>query len=82
MGKWCPSWARAFPDQVITLERAAQAKQTERVTILINKPVGYVSGQAEKGYTPAVGLIDARSRFSGDRAPQRFDRSHPKACWC
>lgn len=68
--------ARAFPDQVITLERAAQAKQTERVTILINKPVGYVSGQAEKGYTPAVGLIDARSRFSGDRAPQRFDRSH------
>ena len=43
--------ARAFPDQVITLERAAQARQTSRVTILINKPVGYVSGQAEKGYT-------------------------------
>ena len=36
--------ARAFPDQVITLERAAQARQTSRVTILINKPVGYVSG--------------------------------------
>jgi 23S rRNA pseudouridine2604 synthase len=52
--------ARAYPDQVITLERAAQARQTSRVTILINKPVGYVSGQAEKG----------------DRAPQRFERSH------
>lgn len=68
--------ARAFPDQVITLERAAQARQTSRVTILINKPVGYVSGQAEKGYTPAVALIDARSRFAGDRHPQRFERGH------
>ena len=68
--------ARAFPDQVITLERAAQARQTSRVTILINKPVGYVSGQAEKGYTPAVALIDARSRFAADRAPQRFERGH------
>ena len=67
--------ARAFPDQVITLERAAQARQTSRVTILINKPVGYVSGQAEKGYTPAVALIDARSR-AADRAPQRFERGH------
>ncbi|WP_313619897.1 pseudouridine synthase [Achromobacter sp.] len=68
--------ARAYPDQVITLERAAAARQTSRVTILINKPVGYVSGQAEKGYTPAVALIDSRSRFAGDRAPQRFERSH------
>src|SRR5690606_15711867 len=46
--------AKAYPDQAITLQRAAQAQQTSRVTILINKPVGYVSGQAEKGYTPAV----------------------------
>ena len=38
--------------------------------------MGYVSGQAEKGYTPAVALIDARSRFAADRAPQRFERGH------
>jgi len=68
--------AKAFPDQTITLERAAQAQQTSRVTILINKPVGYVSGQAEKGYTPAVALIDARSRYAHDRSPQRFSRTH------
>ena len=68
--------AKAYPDQVITLECAAQARQTSRVTILINKPVGYVSGQAEKGYTPAVALIDARSRFEGCRSPQRFERGH------
>lgn len=68
--------AKAFPDQTITLERAAQAQQTSRVTILINKPVGYVSGQAEKGYTPAAALIDARSRYANDRAPLRFSRAH------
>ena len=68
--------ARAFPDQVITLERAAQAQQTSRVTILINKPVGYVSGQAEDGYTPAVALIDAGSRDRNDRSPLRFSRGH------
>ena len=68
--------ARAFPDQVITLERAAQAQQTARVTILINKPIGYVSGQAEKGYTPAVALVDARSRHAHDRSPLRFTRAH------
>lgn len=68
--------AKAYPDQEITLERAAQARQTARVTILINKPVGYVSGQAEKGYTPAVALVDARSRYAGDRVARRFERSH------
>jgi len=68
--------AKAYPDQAITLQRAAQAQQTSRVTILINKPIGYVSGQAEKGYTPAAALIDARSRDVHDRSPLRFSRSH------
>jgi 23S rRNA pseudouridine2604 synthase len=30
------------------------------VTILINKPMGYVSGQAEDGYKPAVVLINGK----------------------
>lgn len=68
--------ARAFPNQTITLERAAQAQQTSRVTILINKPIGYVSGQAEDGYTPAVALLDSRSRYAQDRSPLRFSRTH------
>jgi 23S rRNA pseudouridine2604 synthase len=68
--------ARAFPSQTITLERAAQAQQTSRVTILINKPVGYVSGQAEQGYQPAIVLVGPRSRAATDRSPLRFDRSH------
>lgn len=68
--------ARAFPDQVITLERAAQAKQSARVTILIHKPIGHVSGQAEDGYTPAVALINAQTQYVGDRSGRRFDRAH------
>lgn len=68
--------ARAFPSQTITLERAAQAQQTSRVTILINKPVGYVSGQAEQGYQPAIVLVGPRSRAATDRSPLRFERSH------
>jgi 23S rRNA pseudouridine2604 synthase len=63
---------KIFPNQKITLERAAQAQQQARVTILINKPVGYVSGQAEDGYQPAVTLISAASRYSGDTSQLRF----------
>jgi 23S rRNA pseudouridine2604 synthase len=67
---------KIFPNQRITLERAAQTQQLARVTILLNKPVGYVSGQAEEGYQPAVTLISAASRYSGDAAPQRFTPAH------
>ena len=66
---------RIFPNQRITLERAAQAQQQSRVTILLNKPVGYVSGQAEEGYKPAVTLITASSRFNGDASPLRFSHA-------
>lgn len=64
--------ARIDPAQKISLHRAAQTHQQRRVTILLNKPIGYVSAQAERGYRPAVSLICAESRFDGDRSPQRF----------
>jgi 23S rRNA pseudouridine2604 synthase len=67
--------ARALPSQSITLDKAARVRQTSQVTILINKPIGYVSGQAERGYTPAVALFDAANRAESDRAPMRFDTS-------
>ncbi len=66
---------RALPTQNITLERSAAVQQTSRVTILIHKPIGYVSGQAEDGYTPAVALIGPQIRALSDRSPQRFERS-------
>jgi 23S rRNA pseudouridine2604 synthase len=67
---------RALPTQNITLDRQVAAQQTSRVTILIHKPMAYVSGQAEDGYIPAVALIQAASRCSTDRSPLKFDRSH------
>ena len=62
------------PDCAIRLDTEARAQQQQRVTILLHKPVGYVSGQPEPGYEPAVVLIRPDTRWREDRAPQRFDR--------
>ena len=69
---------RIDPACKITLNKAAQTSQLARVTILLNKPVGYVSGQAEAGHRPAVTLINAQSRDRADRSPQRFTPLHLK----
>lgn len=68
--------AKAFPHQQISLDAPARKRQTERVTILLNKPVGYVSGQAEDGYRPAASLITPATRYAGDRSPREFQASH------
>jgi len=65
---------KIFPDQKITIERQAAAEQSKRVTVLINKPVGYVSGQAEDGYEPAICLIKEENRWEEDLLPVHF---HP-----
>lgn len=67
---------RIDPASKITLNKAAQASQQARVTMLLNKPIGYVSAQAEPGYKPAVALIKADTRFSGDRAKLGFTAMH------
>ncbi len=69
---------RIDPAQRITLNRAAQIQQHTRVTILLNKPVGYVSGQAEDNHKPAVTLINAASRFAGDQSPLHFSAANLK----
>ncbi|MBD5804763.1 Ribosomal large subunit pseudouridine synthase F [Azoarcus sp. Aa7] len=66
---------RINPDAEITLAPQARRRQSERVTILLHKPVGYVSGQPEPGYEPAVSLIGAGNQFDRDTA-QSFDFSH------
>jgi len=68
--------SKAYPNQKITLDKQARRRQTARVTILLNKPVGYVSGQAEQGYRPAVSLIGAHTQYRADKSPQRFDPAH------
>jgi 23S rRNA pseudouridine2604 synthase len=64
--------SKVLPHQKITIERQAQAQQARRVTVLINKPMGYVSGQAEDGYQPAVVLVRPENRWSQDKLPIQF----------
>jgi len=75
-GKVAELGERALPGQTITLARPAQTRQTTRVTILLNKPVGIVSGQADKGYRPAVTLIRPENHYAKDTGRLRFERSH------
>lgn len=69
---------RAFPNQTITLNQAAQKQQSAQVTILLNKPIGYVSGQAEQGYKPAITLVLPATQYRADDTQPRFDRNHLK----
>ena len=60
----------------IEVDPRARGEQQQQVTILVNKPIGYVSGQAEDGYQPAVVLVQPRARWKEDRTPVRFAPSH------
>ncbi|MEM5439315.1 pseudouridine synthase [Paraburkholderia diazotrophica] len=64
------------PDADIQIDPAAQAAQLKQVTILVHKPVGYVSGQAEEGYEPAVTLVKPENRWDGDHTDIRFSAAH------
>ena len=68
--------SKVSPDQRIEIDPAAQAIQARLVTILLHKPVGYVSGQAEDGYQPAVTLVTPDNRWEADNSDIRFSVSH------
>lgn len=67
---------RVHPNAKIEIDEAARQHQSETVTILLHKPVGYVSGQAEDGYEPAMVLILPENRWEEDNLPTRFKRGH------
>jgi 23S rRNA pseudouridine2604 synthase len=71
--------SRVMPEQKITIDKRAAQQQTERVTILLNKPVGFVSGQAEDGHKPAITLITPDNHWSEDGSKLRFRREHLKS---
>lgn len=61
--------SRADPKAVITLDKKGLADQQSRLTILLHKPIGYVSGQPEPGCTPAVTLIQAANQLCTPDTP-------------
>lgn len=66
------------PGDRIEIDQKAQERQDQQVTILLNKPMGYVSGQAEDGHEPAVALITNENRWNEDRSKTRFNFSQLK----
>ena len=62
--------------KIVLAQRGGFAKR--KVTVLLNKPVGVVSGQAEDGYKPAITLIKPENRFPEDPSRKRFVRQHLK----
>lgn len=67
---------RVSPQAHIEIDRAARDHQSGQVTILLHKPVGYVSGQPEDGYEPAIVLIRPENQWSGDRSAVKWQGSH------
>jgi 23S rRNA pseudouridine2604 synthase len=68
--------SRVMPGQQITIDARARHQQAQLVTVLLNKPVGYVSGQAEDGYQPARVLVTADRQWREDNSGIRFLSQH------
>ena len=75
-GKVAEMGVKVTPQDKVTVERAAQRQQANQVTIVLHKPMGYVSGQAEDGHTPAVALINPRTHWREDPSGLRFTPPH------
>jgi 23S rRNA pseudouridine2604 synthase len=65
-GKLAVLGLRVQPDVRIEIDPRARREQLQRMTVLLHKPIGYVSGQAEDGYEPAVVLVTREHRWSED----------------
>ncbi len=63
-------------DARIEVDPAAKQHQGEQVTILLNKPVGYVSGQPEDNHQPAMVLIKPENRWAEDPSHKKFVPGH------
>ena len=68
--------SRVLPSQQITVDAKAKFVQAQKVTVILNKPIGYVSGQAEDGYEPAVVLIKPANQWREDQSGTRYLLTH------
>jgi 23S rRNA pseudouridine2604 synthase len=67
---------RAAPDAAIEVYARARAQQARRVTVLLHKPLGYVSGQPEDGHEPALALVRPANRWAQDPVRLDFQGGH------
>lgn len=71
-GRVAEMGVKVTPTDRIEVDKKAQHQQQQQVTILLHKPMGYVSGQAEDGHEPAVVLINPRTHWREDPSRNRF----------
>jgi 23S rRNA pseudouridine2604 synthase len=69
---------KVSPDVSIKLLPKAQNEQNKKVTILLNKPLGYVSTQPEKGYREALELILGENQEKSSNTDPELKPSHLK----
>lgn len=56
------------PNCEIQLSERAKKDLSDKLTIILNKPIGYVSAQPEQGYEPAI-LLLTKENYFGDSPP-------------
>ena len=78
-GKVAEMGMQVTPDVRIEIDKQAQGQQANQVTVLINKPLGLVSGQAEDGHEPAITLVQPQNRWTEDNARFFFHPSQLKS---
>jgi 23S rRNA pseudouridine2604 synthase len=78
-GKVAEMGMQVTPDVRIDIDKQAKGQQANQVTILINKPIGLVSGQAEDGHQPAITLVQPQNRWQDDNARFFFHVSQLKS---
>lgn len=67
---------KVLPTQTLTLDPRAEHELGGQVTILLHKPMHYVSSQAEDGNTPAATIIGPNTRYADDRSGIQYAPKH------
>ena len=67
---------KVSPNAEITLAAQARKQQSNLATILLHKPIGYVSAQPEDNYQPAIKLITRANQWGESRL--RLQPAHMK----
>lgn len=68
--------ARVLPHQQVEIDPRARELQSRQVTVLLHKPVGLVSGQAEDGHQPAITLVTPENRWGADASGIDWQAHH------
>ncbi len=74
-GQPAPMGVKVSASDKVEIDPRAKGHQATQVTILLNKPMGYVSGQAEDGHEPAITLIHGRNHWREDPSKNRIQPS-------